>query len=352
MAVQWMDNFSFYGGSVSKMLDGLYASANNIDLVADPDGVSPGFVLHVAETFFYDTIRKVLTTARTTVGVAVRHYCANLPGSTGPSGRITWDDVNALTHVYIDYDPSGNLRAWRNDTPSPVLLGATSSPVILAHAWQHIEARVILDAAAGSVQIRVEGVTVLNVTGVKTISNQSGIVGTCQNVRLGANGFSNVYFKDFIVWDDQTAFNNSFMGSCQVYRLAPDSDVALNWTPSPADGIGFDKINEANPDDDARYIAAPFPLPAAYKCGIGDLPATVTSVRSVQTVHRSKKVDGGDGNVQAGLVSGGSTGLGADRPITTAYTYWYDVFDANPNGAIAWTRTAVNALNVQLNRTV
>jgi hypothetical protein len=93
-------------------------------------------------------------------------------------------------------------------------------------------------------------------------------------------------------------------------------------------------------------------IPAAYKCSLQDLPATVTSVRGVMPIHRSRKTDGGDGNLQQALISGASTGLGSNRPITTAYTYWWDIYDADPNGAIAWTRLAVNALNLQLNRTL
>jgi hypothetical protein len=69
-------------------------------------------------------------------------------------------------------------------------------------------------------------------------------------------------------------------------------------------------------------------------------------------IHRSRKTDGGDGNMQLGVISAAATGLGSNRPITTAYTYWYDIFDADPNGAAAWTRISFNAINLQLNRTV
>jgi hypothetical protein len=69
-------------------------------------------------------------------------------------------------------------------------------------------------------------------------------------------------------------------------------------------------------------------------------------------IHRSRKTDGGTGNIQLGVISGAATGLGVDRPITTAYTYWWDVFDSDPNIAAAWTKAAVNAMNLQLNRTL
>jgi hypothetical protein len=363
MAINHMDNFSIYGSGVggdARLLNGMYAQTDSAHLVADPDPVAAAAGSIVCDfqttTGGIGVLRKVLLAARTTVGVACRMWQNKLPVNSGISGRpATFRDVNNLEHIFLDVDASGNIRVFRNDTAGNVQIGITANPVLVANAWQHIETKCVLDAVNGSVQVRVEGVPVLDTGAVRTTSDRAGAIATCFNAGVGGrSGVDSLvaYFKDLIIWDSTGAFNNNFMGSCQVYKLTPDADVALNWTPFPADGIGFDKINEAVPDDDGRYIAAPFPLPAAYKCSLTDLPVTVTSVRGVMPVHRSRKTDGGDGNIQVGLISGASTGLGADRPITTAYTYWSDVYDADPNGGVAWTRLAANALNLQLNRTL
>ncbi len=358
MAVNWMDNFNIYGtdaGRLARMLNGVYAGVGGVDLAVDPDPTAGGSRC-LKVTDFFAAVRKVIPVPRTTLGAAFRVWCTQLPAANQVWTLVYFQDVAVNDHITIGVDPSGFIKAYRKDTAGLVLLGTSANPVIVANAWLHLEVKVFLDAAVGTVEVRVEGVPVLVVPATRTTTNAAGAAATAQNVTLinaGALGsFVQVYIKDYIIWDNTTAFNNNFMGSCQVYKIVPDADVALNWTPSPADGIGFDKINEVTPDDDTRYIQAPFPLPAAYKCGLGDLPVTVTSVRAVLPIHRSRKTDGGDGNLQIGLISAASTGLGADRPITTAYTYWWDVFDADPNGGIAWTRLAVNALNLQLNRTL
>lgn len=363
MAVNWMDNFGFYGtggAGANRLLNGVYAQTDFVSLGADPDPVAAAagsiVVSFATTTAGVGVLRRVLTTARTTVGIAGRFWQNKLPANSGISVRpASFRDINNLEHLYVDADASGSLRVWRRDNAGDVQIGITANPVLVANAWQHIETKVFLDVAVGTVDIRVEGINVLSIPAGRTTSDKAGAIASCQNAavggRSGTDGLVSAV-KDFIVWDNTGAFNNTFMGSCTVYMLAPDGDVALNWTPFPADGIGYNKINEAVPDDDTKYISAPFPLPAAYKCSLADLPVTVTSVRAVMPVHRSRKTDGGDGNIQVGLISGASTGLGADRPITTAYTYWNDVFDADPNGGIAWSRAAVNALNMQLNRTV
>jgi hypothetical protein len=142
------------------------------------------------------------------------------------------------------------------------------------------------------------------------------------------------------------------MGSCQVYKIIPDADVALNWTPS-AGGTGFNLINEVTPDDDGSYISArrrEFPQRTNVRYPICPLRLRVCAA-SWQFTARARST-AATAIFKSGRFRAASTGLGSDRPITTAYTYWADVFDADPNGGIAWTRLSVNAMNLQINRTV
>lgn len=360
MAVNWMDNFNIYGTDAvrtGRLFNGVYASGSWIDLLVDPDVTAGGGRVLASTNEQYSNLRKVLPVARTTFGVALRLWLNALPVANAVANVAAFQDASGNNHIYIVVDTSGYIKAYRQDIAGPVLLGTSAGPAIIANAWQHIETKVFIDVAVGTVEVRVEGVPVLVVAAGRTSSNVAVATATVQNITLlgslfGGNGV-NTYLKDYIVWDTTTAFNNSFMGTCQVYKIIPDADVALNWTPFPAaPATGFDKINEVTPDDDTSYISAPFPLPAAYKCSMSDLPVTVTSVRAVMPIHRSRKTDGGDGNLQIGVKSAATTGLGLDRPITTAYTYWWDVFDADPNGGIAWTRLSLNAINLQINRTV
>jgi hypothetical protein len=147
---------------------------------------------------------------------------------------------------------------------------------------------------------------------------------------------TNVYWKDIVVWDGTGTYNNNFMGTCSVLDIDVDSDVVLGWTPN-AGGVGWSILDNNPPTDDAAYIgAAAAALTNTF--GLANLPADVTSVRGGVIINRSRKIDGGDGNVQLGLISGAATGLGADRPITVAYTYWKDVWEVDPNTGCPFTR--------------
>ena len=67
---------------------------------------------------------------------------------------------------------------------------------------------------------------------------------------------------------------------------------------------------------------------------------------------RARKSDGGDGNIQTGLISGGAEVDGSNRPITTAFTYYEDVFEIDPANAAPWTPASADAATFKINRTV
>jgi hypothetical protein len=52
------------------------------------------------------------------------------------------------------------------------------------------------------------------------------------------------------------------------------------------------------------------------------------------------------------LTSGANTDAGADRPMTTAFTYWSDVSEVNPGTGVFWTPTEVDAMDIEFDRTV
>jgi hypothetical protein len=353
LAIQWMDDFTCYGtdgGAAARMLDGVYAQATGA-LSADPDVNSAGLpVLNLAVDS--SRIRKVLTAPQTTVGVAARYWLSSLPASGVPV-IAEFADASLHTHMNVQVNASGILEVHRFDTGTDVLMGSSSSPVITSNAWRHVEIKVFFDVAVGTVEIRVEGVTVLSLTGVRTTSNIAGYTASIQNITMhqaSSAGLVTWYVKDLIMWDGSGGVNNNFMGSCQVLKLLPTGDISLGWTPSSGT-TGYNLINDTTPDDDTNYISAAFPAPSPSTFSLSDLPVNVSTVRGVQLMHRSKKTDGGDGNIQVTAVSGANNGLGVDRPITTAYTYMWDIYNLDPSGS-AWSRTLVNALQMKLNRTL
>lgn len=351
MTVEHMDNFSLYGvGGQAYLLDGVYAQIGSFSstlLVEDPDPNVSGPVVRIQQgSGWTSVLRLVLSAPQATVGIATRFWMSYLPADSGDAPHIfSWRDGSNNEQAYVTVDTTGQLIAYIGG----VAVGNSGGPVLTANGWWHIEAKLVLAGALSTIEVRVEGITKVTGTGT-TAADCAQVAMVNGGGGSGQNFFC--YWKDFIVWNGLGALNNDFMGSCSVYSIIPDSDVAATW----ARNVGADNFGNINedgpPDDDTAYIYAVTPAPAANVMGLSNLPVDVTSVRALMAIQRSKKTDGGDGNVQAGLISGASTALGADRPITTAYTYFRDVIETDPATAAQWTPGAVNAAQLQLNRTL
>lgn len=159
-----------------------------------------------------------------------------------------------------------------------------------------------------------------------------------------------MFIKDFVLWDGSGATNNTFLGSVVCRRLKPNSDVTLGgWVPST--GVSGFPLLAKDAVNDATYMSADDAPPAAMEYGFTNLPPDITSVRGLVMVGRMRKIDGGDGNVQMSLISNGNVGSGADRPITTIFTYWYDISQLDPDTGLPWTPFAVDNMTGRVDRT-
>lgn len=346
MALRHLDfpssQVGLYGTDKSLLLSGVYVEAGGplTVLEDDPDPNITGTVLRVAPTSVEDILRWVLPLTQTKVGVGRRVWMAGLNVNSG-SGTVfcSWRDVSNNVLATVFADSTGRIVITGGGGANV----SSAAPAIVSNAWQHLEAQI--DTVAGSVEVRVEGVSVVSFTG-------RALGGPVAQIAVStSSGFAYQWLKDLVVWDGSGAFNNTWMGSIQVRELIPDGDSSFNWTTSSG-ATGWNLIDEAPPNDDTDYIYAVNPPPSASRFDVSNLPVDVTSVRGIYAVVRSRKTDGGDGNLQVGVRSGASTGLGTNRPITTAYTYWSDVFETDPATGAAWTPSAVNGVKIQLNRTL
>lgn len=351
MACQHMDNFSLYGGVAANMLNGVYAAVPQVALANDPDGISAGKVVHINDNNPAGP-RFVLSSAQAVAGVCARMWAPNLSFNAAVFPGIAWYDVTATTMVIMNFDTTGRVRL---STRAGGVIATSTNPVITANGWYHIEAKLVSGVGAtDTFEVRIEGVAVLVVAardlGVESLYQVQ--IGTPNFVGSGGSA-TDIYWKDFFIWDGSGTHNNDFVGSVIIYDLTTTADVALNWTPVGGPD-GFSILDNAPPND-AIYLQAPNPAPAAYKASHSALPADVTSVKAIMTMVRAAKSDGGDANLQVGMISDPSgapaTVLGANRPITIAQTYWRDVFETDPKTSASWLPSAVNASQIQLNRT-
>lgn len=347
MSILFADDFMGYGTDSSLLLNGLWGTmAGEVEASPDPNDPAGTKCLHFSGVA--NGARRPFSVGAVGIaGTALRLWLPGLPGSIGAVIRYL-DGASAL-QANLCITPTGAMQVYRGVVGhGGVLLADTEIPVLVANAFNHIEFKTLCDAAVGTVEARVNGIPVLSESGLNT--------GTALQLGLGStDDWTSTpirvdFIKDLVQWDGDGTHNNDFLGSVSVLGMTPDSDVSLGWTPSMG-ATGWNLLNLSPPNDGVDYLTAPYPPPDPSIFTLTDLPINVTSVRGMITQTRARKVDGGDGNLQSSLVSSGDSVDGSDRPITTAFTYYEDVFEDDPHTTAPWTPAAANAAEVKINRT-
>jgi len=354
MALLWCDGFDHYGTSTAKMLDGVYAEVGTSASISTLNPRTGANHLRInggsgqAATF----VRRVLGGAKTTVGLGAVFYLTALPTGNNCQRIFGYADATNATQLGIVIQSTGTIEAWRGVPGSGTSLGATSSPVVVASAYQHIEAVVLFSQTVGTVEVRVNGVTVLSVSGVDTCNTA---LTECSQVYIGgaANGTQTDkthYIDDLFCYDNTSSYNNTFIGDRRVLTLFPDANTATaDWTAVGA-ATGYECIDEASPDDDTTYITAAT-VGLVSQFGLQNLPGGISVINAVVMVERARKTEAGTANTQVSVVSGASTTAGADKALTEIYTYRQDVFQIDPASAAPFTPSEVDALQFKVART-
>lgn len=360
MAIQYMDNFQNYGTSEANLSAGtpwFNMSAGGSALVTDPQSGLNTRVFQVSNTvstqpsFAVPTPTAVVRTAwRCWVG----GFDSNNAGSVGWYWSAAGGNIQYILHL----TPTGALRLVhvgggdgdRIDSFSWPQVFVTG-PVITSNAWQHIEMH--LDFTTGAYELFVEGVSVASGTDA-----EGAVGGTCGLWQMRGNVFAGEstaanpqHVKDFVFADNTGSNNTGQIGTVQVITLLPNSDVSGDWTESTGTEA-WSLLDETTPDD-ADYIqAVDDPLPTEQVLGLTNLPPDVVAIRAVQPMARTIKTDGGDANITLSLQSDGSEDTsGTFNPLTTASYSWF-ISELDPATAALWTPTAVDLVNLGIDRTL
>jgi hypothetical protein len=348
MAMIFIDGFDHYG-VIGNMTEGVYAE------VSPTSGLATTIVrtgTHALSFGAASRVRRVLGGPKTTVGMGAAYYLDALPTSNDNQRIFEFRDTGNASQVTIGVQSTGTISVKRGGVGG-VEIGLTESPAITAEAYQHVEAMVFFSNTVGTVEVRVNGVTVLSLTGVDTVATSN--VECSQVVFSGGQGggAQGGRMDDVFCYDDTGSFNNTFIGDRRVLTLFPDADtVQADWTPVGS-GTGFGAIDEANPDGDTTYISAGIPDSngVVSEFGMENLPAGVSAISGVVLVNMSRKTEAGIANVQMSIISGASETAGTDQPMTEIYTYRQDVFEIDPASAAPFTPSEVDALLIKADRT-
>lgn len=263
------------------------------------------------------------------------------------------NNINNQTNPHLDGeveirfpgDGSGDVTVRRGAT-----VVTTASGVITGTALQAVAVELVIHGSAGSVRIVIDGVEVLNATGLNTS-------------RTGGTSWTDFYWYgggagqcDLAVFDGTNPTGND------PHELIPDLRVDYR----PANGNGYssqfvgsdanstdnyllvDDNGASDPDDDSTYVESDTPAIDGY--ALADAPDPGATIIGVVAYAHARKTDAGVVLLEHGLRVDGVNYLSDPAALAVTYRDLRKHFGVNPDTNAGWTESEVNALELVIEK--
>jgi hypothetical protein len=283
------------------------------------------------------------------VGIAFKRQDANWPsgGDTAMNFIQFIDQTTRQIEVRL-------LRGAVSGFKFQIFRGATmladsGDLAISTGTWYYLEAKAVLHGSLGSIEVRLNGVAVPNLTlsGINTISTvneYANIVGFASGSQGGSYGthIDDAYCCDLL----GSGPMNNFLGDVHVETLALNGDVTKAWTPSTGTTnytvlddipmLASDWVSSSVIGQTDEYAVA----------SLSNVPAQIFAVGILQNIDKD---DAGYRTSKAVVVSGGATADGTPRnPDMNLRRTYQDYFVVDPATGLAWSAAGVNNMNVRI----
>lgn len=272
-------------------------------------------------------------TARDTfvIGVAIQ---IGYGDASAPIIRFMDDNDEQID---IRVTSTAGFQFTRNGTP----LATSPDNVIAFGYFNYIEAKVFVDNTVGYVQLRVNGVEVINVPALDTQATANNRINKIRFQPFSTSGSYDMRLDDIYILDDTGTFDNAFLGECRIETHFPASNGAfVEFTPVGA-AANWQAVDETTSNEDTDYTQG-------NSVGNRDLfnltaYSFVGQVFGVQVTVTHRKDDVGNRTV-APLARVSSTLYeGSTDTCLSQYKMAKKIWERNPNTNSQWTVSEVNA---------
>jgi hypothetical protein len=254
-----------------------------------------------------------------------------------------------VSQVTLGFTTGGALTVKRGGTHNSndgALLG-TSVYTFSTGTYVYLECMTTLHDSTGTVDVHVNGVSILSLTGQDTNNGGSN---AWTSIFFGSGASLGYRMDDLYVCDGSGGAPwNTFLGDVRVDpRYPTGAGATTGWTPST--GANWQCVDDATPNGDTDYVsAATTGLTDTY--ALQDAPVAGASLVAVQVNINHKKSDSGACALVPVVRHSGTDYLGATISPLTAYSYSVIPYATNPGTSAAWTEADFNAAEFGYKRT-
>jgi len=336
MSLVFIDGFDHYASSDTTDKYPI-ENGGNIDTVEPRTGLGclkmTGATTHITIT--------VAAKATYIVGFGIK-----LDGDTNSDAEdlVTFyeDSYGLESQVSLQYTGDKKFRVVRGDEViAQAVLGETTDQFDLNDGWHYIEFKAFINDTTGSFEVRFDEENILSAINVDTkvaLAEADEI----KHIRISRieTTVPTTFIDDLYVCDTTGIKNNDFLGDCQVHTIFPKADGALEDWATQAGTDSFAMVDENPPDDDTTYVQSN--VTTEKDSFDMDDVAGMTTILGVQLIEYAKFVTGSAGINHLTRV-GGNNFIGADTTLTSAYLFYMNIWEDDPDISSAWTPTGLNA---------
>jgi hypothetical protein len=329
MALLFMDGVSHYAtADITKK----WSSASNASVVSGGGRRGGGALTLTLST---GSITKILPSAISTVIVG---FAFNANSGTSGSGDLIRFGDGATVHAGLLIDDV-NMRIGCFRSGGGVFAYSANNSVP-ASGYIYVECKVTISDTVGTFEVRIDGATVINLTGLDT---RNGGNPTLDRIILRAGMYNGGRFCDIYANDTTGSVNNNFLGDVRIDTIFPNADGTYSqFTPSTGTSH-YALVDESTPNTTDYNDGANVGDRDSY--AMQNLTALASqTVHAIQVLAAISKDDAGARSAATMVRSGSTNSDGTSVALSTSQGYISKIHETNPDTSSAWSETTVNAL--------
>jgi hypothetical protein len=277
-------------------------------------------------------VRKNIGVNKSTIyfGVAIKKNEAGvITLITSESPLISLRDDSNVYQVKIYANSNFGLSAYKGDN---TLLGSTADFVFLEQRWFYLEGKITISATVGVVELKVNGIQVLNLTSQDT-KYGSDYIRYIQFACIAND--RTTHFDDIYIDDAQ------FHGDCRIRTFLPDSISSTNNSFTASAGNKDECVDDNPPTDDTDYITSDT---LNHKQGFGITTGALGTVKGIQLNNFCRIDEAGSRKITPIIRSNGTDYSGTETvDITSDYLFEHEIWETDPDDSNPWTQTKLEA---------
>lgn len=340
MAIVWVDGFEGYTAATDLTARGYSFNGASTGYLVNqtPRIAGNGAALLINDNFSLYTPNNILNTPTVITGFAMKFDDANNQ-NVGAGNLIIFRNGSSI-QMTVQWLTGGVFRVLRGGA----FLSGTEGTINVVPSngiWMWVECKVTISSTVGTCEVKVNGVSVLNLTGL----NNQGVGGNSNitNVALSGDNYF-TYFDDWYIADTSGSYNNDYLGSIKVITSNPIANGSTNNFTAVGAASNYLCVDEAalangNTDYVESSTAGHFDLydVTSISTGITNAPAVWIECNAQKTIAGAREIK------LLARSSGNDAISGVQSLTQSVYNYYSYVADKDPNGSITWTGTNINA---------